>query len=433
MSSRTRLWVVAISAPIIAFVVIGGFLGKAVARDDAYQHLRVFEDVVSLILNNYVEDVDINRVMTGAMRGLAEGLDPDSAYLTPEQVRQLERGVQPGPADIGLQLTRQYYLRVVAARDGSSAARAGLQPGDYVRSIDGESTRDMSAFEGQRLLRGATGTAVKLSVIRGSAAEPHDISVTRSIAAGRDVTGRMLPSGPGYVRISSFGAAIVEQLGDKIAELAKSGASSFVIDVRGTADGEFDKGVAAARLFVSSGDLVIRESRGAERQILSAGQGDGRIMQPVVLLVDVGTAGAAELFAASLANARRADLVGEKTLGRAAVQKLVKLPDGSGLWLSGAQVPHRLGCGHSRQGTDAHGRSRKARRRIRRCGAGGRSRARPRRRASLGAASRLKTYLHGDRAHRRGRETLTHLTPSRITAARLCFSACAALDTQEVE
>ncbi len=89
MSSRTRLWLVVVSAPVIAFVVIGGFLGKAVARDDAYQHLRVFEDVVSLIVNNYVEDVDVDRVMHGAMRGLAEGLDADSAYLTPEEVRQI--------------------------------------------------------------------------------------------------------------------------------------------------------------------------------------------------------------------------------------------------------------------------------------------------------------------------------------------------------
>ena len=337
MSSRTRLWLVVVSAPIIAFVVIGGFLGKAIARDDAYQHLRVFEDVVSLIVNNYVEDVDVDRVMHGAMRGLAEGLDADSAYLTPEQVRQIERGEQPGPADIGLQLTRQYYLRVIAARDGSPSAAAGLRAGDYVRTINGRSTRDMSVLEGQRLLRGAPGTTVQLSVIRGSAADPHDLSLTRSVVAAPDVTGRILPEGPGYIRISSFGSGVVEHLTTKIGELAKSGASTWVIDLRGTAEGDLDQGVMAARLFVPSGDLVIRAARGAERQTLSATQGDGRITQPVALLVDAGTAGAAELFAASLASARRADLIGEKTLGRAAVQKLVKLSDGSGLWLSGVQ------------------------------------------------------------------------------------------------
>ncbi len=195
----------------------------------------------------------------------------------------------------------------------------------------------MSVLEGQRLLRGAPGTTVQLSVIRGSAADPHDLSITRSVAAAPDITGRVLREGPGYIRIASFGPGVVEQLTAKIGELTKSGASTFVIDLRGAAEGDLDQGVMAARLFVPSGDLVIRAARGAERQTLSATPGDGRITQPVAVLVDAGTAGAAELFAASLASARRADLIGEKTLGRAAVQKLVKLSDGSGLWLSGVQ------------------------------------------------------------------------------------------------
>jgi carboxyl-terminal processing protease len=275
--------------------------------------------------------------MGGAMLGLAESLDPDSAYLNADQVRQLERNEQPGPGDIGLQLTRQYYLRVVSARDGSPAARAGLRPGDYLRTIDGRSTRDVSAFEGLRLLRGAPGTAVKLTVIRGSAADPHDLTVVRAVPTGPDVTARTLPQGPGYVRIAGFGTDVADQLAARIADLSKSGASSLVIDLRGTAEGELDKGLAAARLFVASGDLAIRAARGAERQVLSATAGDGRFRLPVALLVDVGTAGAAEIFASALSTARRADLIGEKTLGRAAVQKLVKLPDGSGLWISGAQ------------------------------------------------------------------------------------------------
>jgi carboxyl-terminal processing protease len=337
MSFRTRLWVVVVSAPVIGFIVIGGLLGRAIARDDTYQHLRVFEDVVSLISNNYVEEVDVTRVMGGAMRGLAESLDSDSAYLTPEQVRQLERNEQPGTADIGLQLTRQYYLRVVSARDGSPAARAGLRAGDYVRSIDGRSTRDVSAFEGLRLLRGAEGTSVTLTVIRGSAADPHEVSITRTAISGPDVTGRLLTGGPGYVRIVGFGAGAATALRAQVADLVKGGASALVIDLRGTAEGDLDNGIAAARLFVDSGDLAIRAARGAERQVLSAGPGDGRFTLPVALLVDVGTAGAAEVFASSLSTARRADLIGEKTLGRATVQKLVKLPDGSGLWISGTQ------------------------------------------------------------------------------------------------
>ena len=121
MTSRTRAFVLAVSIPVIAFVVIGGYLGQALAKDDTYQHLRVFEDVVSLVLNNYVEEVDVTDAMKGAMKGLADGLDPESAYLTPELAKTVQSNDASDLADVGLALTRQYYLRIVAAKDGSPA------------------------------------------------------------------------------------------------------------------------------------------------------------------------------------------------------------------------------------------------------------------------------------------------------------------------
>ena len=181
MTSRTRFITILVSAPVIAFTVIGGLLGHAMARaDETYANLRVFNDVVSLIMSNYVEQPNMEGVMRGAMRGLAEGLDSDSAYLTQAQVRQFESGEQTAAADVGITLTHQYYLRVVATRDDSPAAKAGIRPGDFVRLLDSRPTRDMSALEGQRLLAGAAGSKVKLTVIRGgSTAEPHVVELTR--------------------------------------------------------------------------------------------------------------------------------------------------------------------------------------------------------------------------------------------------------------
>lgn len=333
MTSRTRLWVLAVSTPVIVFALLGGYLGQAMAKDDTYQPLRIFEDVVSLVVNNYVEEVDVRKAMGGALHGLADGLDPDSAFLTPDLVKNYESSTSAGAAEVGLEVLRQYYLRVVSTRDGSPAAKAGLRTGDYIRAIDGRATRGMSGFEGARLLRGAAGSKVALLVIRGNAAEPHEVTLVREPALGPDVTSRMATASTGYVRVVEFTKDSAGRLRQTMAALAKSGAARYVVDLRGTARGDIDDGIAAARLFVSKGTLAVQQTKSA-RAPIAARSGDGGVTAPVVLLVDQGTSGAAEVFAGALDGNNRAELVGERTLGRAARQQLIKLPDGSGLLLS---------------------------------------------------------------------------------------------------
>jgi carboxyl-terminal processing protease len=334
MSARTRRLVLWISAPLVTFAIVGGFLSKATAREDTYQHLRIFDDVVNLITGNYVEKVDVDKVMAGAMHGLAESLDPDSAFLSSDQVKQIETNAALPPGEVGIDLTRQYYLRVIAARDGSPAAKAGLRTGDYVRAIGGTPTREMSVFEGMRKLRGALGSKVKLTVIRGSTADPHDVELTREAMSITDVTSRIAAPGVGYLRIAAVGPRTAEQTKAQIADLVKIGSSRLIVDLRRTSGGSLDGGLALARLFVATGTLTTRETRGVQPETITAGPGDGSVVLPTALLVDTGTSGGAELFASALAGNKRADLIGEHTLGRAAQQKLVKLPDGSGLWLT---------------------------------------------------------------------------------------------------
>jgi carboxyl-terminal processing protease len=334
MTSRSRVLVLAISTPIIAFAFIGGYLGRVLAKDDTYQHLRVFEDVVSLVINNYVEPVDVKEAMKGAMRGLADNLDPESAFLTPDLVRTREANDSGGAAEIGVDVTRQYYLRVVSARDGSPAARAGIRSGDFIRAIDNRPTRDMSAYEGGRLLRGAPGTKVSLLVIRGNAADPHMVDLVRERVAGPEVTSRMADGATGYVRVLQFSAESAARIKQAVDALAKTGASRYIIDLRGTSRGDLDEGIAAARLFVKGGTLGVRLGRADRKDPISGQPADGAVTAPVALLVDIGTAGAAETFAAALTGNDRADLIGTNTLGRAARQRMVKLPDQSGLWLT---------------------------------------------------------------------------------------------------
>lgn len=335
MKIRGRVLVLAVSVPVIAFAVVGGLLGNsALAREDSYQYLRIFEDVVSLIVNNYVEEVNVDKVMHGAMHGLADGLDPDSAFLDAAQVKVLDKGDPGGMAQTGLEVTRQYYLRVIASRDGSPAARAGLMAGDYIRAIDGQSTRDTTVYEGQRMLRGKAGTKVRLTVLRGNAAEPHDVELVREELPAAVVKSRIAAPGVGYLRVAEFSKTTHEQMKAEVAALTKAGATRLVVDLRGTAFGDADTGLAAARLFVKSGVLTYRQDRGKEKDAVSAATGDGGVALTTVLLTDSGTSGAAEVFAAALSGNKRATIVGERTFGRAARQKLVRLPDGSALMLT---------------------------------------------------------------------------------------------------
>jgi len=353
MTKRTRLSVLLISTPILAFIVLGNVMGRASDGDSTFQHLRVFEDVVSLILNNYVEDPKVDNVMEGAMRGLADSLDPDSAYLTAAEVRSIEPGEKAPAGDVGVELTRQYYLRVIAARDDSPAAKAGLQTGDYVRAIDGKPARDLSVFEGMRLLRGAPGSRVTLTIIRGNAADPHQVELVREKTPGAIVTSKMLAPDLGYVRIATFGPDAAAKVRTQAAELQKNGAKRLIVDIRRTAEGAFETGLDTARAFVKTGTLAQIAGRdpqakaadkppakvpaSAIKETIAAKAGDGAVDLPVTLLVTTGTSGAAELFAAALTGNKRAEMIGERTLGRAGLQKLVKLPDGRGLWLTYAR------------------------------------------------------------------------------------------------
>ena len=282
MSSRTRAIVLAITAPVVVFAIVGGLLGTVMAREDTYQHLKIFDDVVSLISSNYVEPVNIDKVMRGAMNGLVDTLDPDSAYLSPDEVKQAEGGAPAPAGDLGIELTRRSYLRVLAARDNSPAAKAGLRTGDYVRAINDVPTRDMSVWQGMRALRGAVGSKVTLTIFRGNAADPHVVSMTREALPPLDVTGRIAAPGVGYVRVPSIGPRTADQLKSQIAELTQERRDE---DRRSTsAAPRAAPTIRASRWRVCSspkGTLALRETKGAPaKDTIAANPGDGAVTLP---------------------------------------------------------------------------------------------------------------------------------------------------------
>ena len=301
MTSKTRLTVLLVSTPIIVLVLLGGFLNRVLAdQDSSYEHLRVFEEVVSLVMSNYVEPVKNERIMRGALQGLAEGLDADSAWLTPAQVAVVVKAQAPARGSVGLELTRQYYLRVIAARDGSPAAKAGLATGDYVRAINGAPTRELSVWAGDQALRGAPGSKVTLTVLRGNAAEPHEVTLVREEAPATTVTGRLVRPGVGLIRVTAFSDRTAGELRQQAISLRKQGAWHLVVDLRRTAEGAPALGFASARLFVTTGTPGAREGRTVPKQVTTTSSGDGIITLPITLLADNGTSQAAEVLAAAL-------------------------------------------------------------------------------------------------------------------------------------
>ena len=334
MTTRTRLGIILITAPALAFVVVGGLLARANPRDEAYPHLRIFDDVFSLTTNGYVESVDPERLMHGAMHGLAESLDADSAYLTGEEARAASDTAALPAGDVGLVLSRQYYLRVVATVPGSPAAKAGIRSGDYLRAIDRQPTRDMSAWEGVRKMRGAVGSPISLTVLRGNAAESHVVPLTRERVVLPEPASAMAAEGVGVVRLSAIAEETPAALREIVARLQREGARALVLDLRACASGVLIAGLDTSRLFVPSGTIGHLETRGADRQTFTAAAGDGTLTLPLVLLVGGGTSGASELLAAAVQGNKRGELIGERTAGRTAMQRLFPLPDGSALWMS---------------------------------------------------------------------------------------------------
>jgi len=335
MLRRLRVLVLLVSTPLVVLVLVGGLLGTVgPTAQTATEDLRVFDDVIRLIFGAYVEPASVDDVMDGAMRGLTDSLDSSTSYLTPEEVRSIDDDAPLPTGDLGLTVTRQYYLRIVGVEDGSPAALAGLRSGDFIRTIGDIPTRDMSAFAGERLLRGAVGSSVRLLIIRGNTADPHEVNLVRETPKRTRAAARLLPSGEAYLRVSSFESGAAEAIATAVGSLGAAAAAGLLVDVRGVADGSAEEGIAAARLFVSQGVLATRSGRRVESTVVEAGPGDGAFDMPTVLIVSNGTALAAEVFAAALADNDRTTLVGEPTAGLAGLQTLIRLPEGHGLWMT---------------------------------------------------------------------------------------------------
>jgi len=331
---------------MVGYIAVGSLLSR-VMGDTSYGQLAIFNEVLRLVLDAYVEPVNVDRAMGGARLGMADALDGDSAYLSPDEFRMYQE--PPADADVGVVLTRRFaFLMVVATRPGSPAEKAGLRTGDLIKTIDGRHTRPVSAVVGDRLLRGAPGSTVKLEIMRLRAgADPFEVSLVRERLAPVAPTGRMLDDDTGYVKVADVTPETGEALRGQVEALQRSGATRLVLDLRDSAWGDPEDAVGIAEPFLKGGPVAKRVGRTLPEELLQADPAHSVWTGPLAVLIDSGTAGPSEVAAAALLDAGHAKVVGEHTFGRAAVSRTVPLPEG-GLVLT-------VGKFMSPNGTSIHG------------------------------------------------------------------------------
>jgi carboxyl-terminal processing protease len=333
-----RVRVVLVMALLTVVIVTSGVHHRVVATDDAYDTLKVFSEVLTLVRHNYVESTDSRELIFGAIRGMLEALDPHSSFMPPDLYKEMQIETQGSFGGLGIEITvRERYLTVVAPIDGTPADRAGIVAGDRIIRIDGVPTKDMTLVDAVRKLRGPKGTPVTITILR-EGQDPFDVTVTRDIIEVHSVRTSDLGEGIGYVRLISFQERTSRDLQEELKALREKGMRGLVLDLRNNPGGLLTQAVQIADLFLEKGKLIVYTEGRAKSQNLSfVDQHDNPQDFPMVVLVNKGSASASEIVAGALQDHQRAVVVGTQTFGKGTVQTVIPLNDGSGLRLTTAK------------------------------------------------------------------------------------------------
>jgi carboxyl-terminal processing protease len=339
MSMKAKAAILVTSFAVLLFMVVGGLGGvRASSNDGAYRQLQVYSEVLSRVNSEYVEDPNIPKVTDGALHGLLEALDSNSSYLSPKEYQDYKSKKSDAKADIGAAISKRFgYAAVISVVPGGPADKAGIQGSDIFEAIEGHSTREMSLAGIRALLSGQPGSNVNVSVVRARRAEPQKLTITRDVVAIPTVSDKLIEDGVGYIKADTFSKGKSQEIATRIKTLQKQGAKKFILDVRNNGEGEESEGIATANLFLNHGTITYLQGQKYPREAFTADPSKAITNLPVVVLVNRGTAGAAEVVAAAILENARGDVVGDKTFGDGSVQKLIDLPDGSALILSVAK------------------------------------------------------------------------------------------------
>ena len=329
-----------LSLGLLVALIAGEFGLRAVRagsnNDGAYNQINVYQQVLKKIQTEYVTEPNINNVTAGALRGLLESLDADSSYLSPAEYQIYKDHSRGADAQVGLTISKRYgYAVIVSVLPDSPAEKEHLSDGDAIESIGGQSTRELSLAMLKVMLQGKPGSQVVLSVIRPRKSDPEKLTLTRVATAVPSLGQQQYDNSTIlYLKPVVLSSARVDEIVAHVKEMSKNGNKKILLDLRDVSDGDPEQGLRLANLFLKQGTMATLSGQKYPTQTFTADASKCITDAPLAVLVNRGTAGAAELAAAALADNKRADLVGERTFGEGSVQKTIELPDGAALVLT---------------------------------------------------------------------------------------------------
>jgi carboxyl-terminal processing protease len=325
------------------FVLIGPYHDSRVSALDkgVYKDIKTFNEVFDMVKKNYVEEVDSSALIQGAINGMIKSLDPHSTYMTPELYKELEVETQGRFGGIGIEITLlKDVLTVVSPIEDTPAFIAGIKSGDQIIKIDGKSTKDITIMEAVKKLRGAKDTKVTITIIRENMLKPKDFVLTRDIIQVKSVKNKTFDDNIGYIRIASFHERTADDVRKALREIDKKvkPMKGLVLDLRNDPGGLLVQAIEVSDMFLKSGVIVSTRGRTKNMETKAIAKNDGNeITCPIVVMVNEGTASAAEIVAGALQDNGRAVIIGTRTFGKASVQTVIPMDDGSALKLTTAR------------------------------------------------------------------------------------------------
>jgi len=344
MKNILNMKVLSILCPLTLLILLGlqGDSQVSAALDRSiYKNLKTFNEVLDMVQKNYVEEIESKKLIDGAINGIMKSLDPHSTYMTADMYKELEVETRGSFGGIGIEITiKKDILTVVSPIEDTPAFTAGIKAGDHIIQIDGKSTKDITIMEAVKKMRGQKDTKVTITIMRENMSKPKDFVITRDIIKIKSVKSKVYDDNIGYIRVSSFQERTADDLKKVIKDLnAKVGnPKGVILDLRNNPGGLLNQAVGVADVFLKSGIIVSTKGRTKSMESKSVAKDDGHEPTcPIVILVNEGTASAAEIVSGALQDSGRAIVIGMQTFGKGSVQTVIPLENGSALKLTTAK------------------------------------------------------------------------------------------------